>query len=209
MFSGIVETIGCITQTTDHAGCKDFVITTTEIPFSDIHMGDSIAVNGICLTVTAYYQHTQPQSHTVFHVTAVPETLKLTHLHQLKKGDAVNLERAMRADQRMGGHFVQGHIDGTGKIIDIQDESEDTHSALLVTIRASQAITRYTVPKGFITIDGMSITLIDTTPEYFTVTFIPHTISHTIVKHYTVGTCVNLEADILAKTVKKLLENYV
>ena len=135
-------------------------------------------------------------------MTTVPETLNVTNLNDLFEENLVNLERAMRLDQRMGGHFVQGHVDGMGEITNIQDEQ----GALRVTIHAPENITRYLVPKGFITIDGMSITLIDTMKTYFTITFIPHTIQTTLVKNYVKGTKVNLEADIFTKTIETLLK---
>lgn len=194
MFNGIVETIGHIESLVIDQGCKHFVIT-PEIPFLDLHSGDSVAVNGVCLTVTTYTDHH-------FSVTAVPETLSLTNLNSLLQGHVVNLERAMRLNQRVGGHFVQGHVDGMGEITNIQDEQ----GALRVTIQAPHAILRYAVPKGFIAIDGMSITLIDVTDDYFTVTFVPHTIQHTLVKHYHKGSIVNLEADIFSKTMAQLLQ---
>ncbi len=196
MFSGITETIGYIEKITSHEGCKDFIIK-PEIAFSDINNGDSIAVNGVCLTVTNFDTHS-------FSVTAVPETLKLTNLNDLSVNDAVNLERSLRVDQRLGGHFVQGHVDGIGKIIDIQEEQ----GALRVTIEAPENITIYLVHKGFITIDGMSITLIEPTKNHFSVTFIPYTIQNTLVKDYTIGARVNLEVDMFAKIIHQHLQNY-
>ncbi len=187
MFSGITETIGKIEKITPHEGCKNFIII-PEKAFLDIHVGDSIAVNGVCLTVTEYNERS-------FSVTAVPETLRLTNLDALNVHDKVNLERAMRLDQRLSGHFVQGHVDDTGKIIDIKDEE----GALRVTIQAPASITKYLIHKGFIAIDGMSITLIDPAQDHFIVTFIPHTIQNTLVTNYTVGALVNLEVDMLAK----------
>lgn len=196
MFSGIVETLGMIQKITPHQGCKDFIIT-PNMPFLDLNIGDSVAVNGICLTVIQDDKKS-------FTVTAVPETLQLTNLNNLKENIEVNLERAMRLDQRIGGHLVQGHVDGVGEITHVDDEQ----GALRVTIQASQTILAYLIPKGFIAIDGMSITLIDVNNDYFTVTFIPHTIQNSLVKCYNVGTQVNLEVDMLAKMVKKLLKNY-
>lgn len=194
MFSGITETLGYIEKITQHQGCKDFVIV-PELRFSDIQIGDSVAVNGVCLTVTQYDRNQ-------LSVTAVPETLRLTNLDNLAEKQCVNLERAMRVEQRLSGHFVQGHVDGMGTITDIQDEQ----GALRVTIYAPASITTYLVPKGFIAIDGMSITLIDTTNDYFTVTFIPHTMETTLVKNYTLGTKVNLEVDMFAKMIKKMIQ---
>lgn len=193
MFSGITETIGRIEKIKSHQGCKDFIIT-SEKKLDDINIGDSIAVNGVCLTVTGYDKKS-------FAVTAVPETLNLTNLNTLDSQDKVNLERAMRLDQRLSGHFVQGHVDGVGKIIDIQDEQ----GALRVKIQAPHAIMVYLTHKGFIAIDGMSITLIDPSNDHFTVTFIPHTIQNTLVKGYTAGTLVNLEVDMFAKIIHQQL----
>ena len=196
MFSGITETIGHIEKISSQEGCKDFIIK-PDIQFSDIQNGDSIAVNGICLTVTSHDEYS-------FSVTAVPETLNLTNLNQLTVKDKVNLERSMRVDQRLGGHFVQGHVDGMGKITDIQKEE----GALRVTFEAPENITRYLIHKGFITIDGMSITLIEPTKQHFTVTFIPYTIQNTLVKDYTIGKHVNLEVDMFAKIIHQHLQNY-
>lgn len=196
MFSGITETIGHIEKITSHEGCKDFIIH-PHILFTDIQNGDSIAVNGVCLTVTKHDIKS-------FSVTAVPETLNLTNLNVLAINDKVNLERSMRADQRLGGHFVQGHVDGMGKIVEIQEEQ----GALRVKIEAPQNISAYLIHKGFIAIDGMSITLIEPTKENFTVTFIPYTIQNTLVKDYTIGTQVNLEVDMFAKIIHQHLLNY-
>lgn len=189
MFGGITETLGTIQSIIQNQGCKDFVIAPQK-PFLDINTGDSIAVNGVCLTVTEYNDHT-------FSATAVPETLNITNLELSKIQDSVNLERSMRVDQRLGGHFVQGHVDGMGKITDIQDEQ----GALRVTIQVPPSIAHYLIPKGFIAIDGMSITLIEVTDEYFTVTFIPHTMQTSLVKNYKIGTQVNIEVDMFAKMI--------
>lgn len=195
MFSGITETIGHVEKITSQKGCKDFIIR-PEIPFLDIKDGDSIAINGVCLTVTKHDLNN-------FSVTAVPETLKLTNLNKLIINDKVNLERSMRVDQRLGGHFVQGHVDGMGKISDIKEEE----GALRVTFEAPESISHYLTHKGFITIDGMSITLIEPTKKHFTVTFIPYTIQNTLVKDYTIGTHVNLEVDMFAKIIHQHLQN--
>jgi riboflavin synthase len=193
MFSGITETIGTIEKITPNQGCKDFLIT-PEVSFSDINNGDSISVNGVCLTVTEHDEKS-------FSATAVPETLNLTNLNTLIPKNKVNLERSMRVDQRLGGHFVQGHVDGMGKIIDIQEEQ----GALRVVIEAPKAITSYLVHKGFIAIDGMSITLIDPNDKNFSITFIPYTIQNSLVKYYTIGAHVNLEVDMFAKMIHQQL----
>jgi riboflavin synthase len=197
MFSGIVEGLGTIIQLSLSEGCKHFVIA-PEQPFDDLTVGDSVSVNGVCLTVTSFTSDT-------FHVTAVPETLRLTNLDYLAEGEKVNLERAMKLNARVGGHYVQGHVDGTGEILEIE---HDNSNALLVKIGMPQAFAKYMVNKGYIAIDGMSITIINATPEWFTVTFIPHTQAVTVVNQYKKGTKVNLEVDMAAKQLEKLLGAY-
>ena len=152
MFNGIVEATGYIENVQADEGCKHFIIRSTTL-FSDIHINDSIAVNGVCLTVT----HIEGF---IFHVTAVPETLRLTNLDVLTIGSSVNLERAMQYHARVSGHYSQGHVDGMGKILAIQQEG----AALIVKIGLSTSLTKYIVNKGYITLDGMSITVIQTMP---------------------------------------------
>lgn len=193
MFSGIVETIGIIQSITLLTDCIQFVIS-PQIPFHDVAIGDSIAVNGVCLTVTQLTENS-------FSVTAVPETLRITNLSQLTNNSIVNLERSLKLNARLGGHYVQGHVDGMAEIIDLK--KEDT--AWLVTFKFSFSFAKYIVNKGYITIDGMSITIIDVIEDTFTVTFIPHTQQATIVHQYQLGSKVNIEVDIISKYVEKLL----
>lgn len=195
MFSGIVETIGQITATHIEDGCKHFTFKPA-ILFNDVKIGDSVSVNGVCLTVTQCTADT-------FNMTAVPETLRLTNLGKLNQGDIVNLERSITMATRIGGHQVQGHVDGTGTIIDIQ---QDNSTALLVKIAIDTNLAKYIVNKGYITLDGMSITVIDVTPTWFTVTFIPHTQAVTIVNQYKISDVINIEVDILAKYLEKWLQ---
>ena len=197
MFTGIVST-GHIIETTTKDDCQHFAITPTT-PLAHYNIGDSIAINGVCLTITH-------QQENILYVSAVPETLRLTNLSQLKAGSEVNLEAALTPSTSMGGHYVQGHIDVTGRVLEIK---QDGASALLVKISLSEPLAKYVVKKGFIAIDGMSITVIDAEADWFSVTFIPHTIENTLVKHYQVGTLVNLEMDLLAKYVEKLLRNKI
>lgn len=196
MFTGIVETTGRIIDIQSKNDCKTFLISPNQ-KWRDYQKGESIAVSGVCLTVENFDEKT-------FTVTAVPETLRLTNLDQLKVGDEINLERAMLSNTRVGGHYVQGHVDGFGEIIDIQKEGD---SALLVTIKISPTLAQFLINKGFIALDGMSITIVRADVDQFTVTFIPYTIEHTIVKNYRVGTSINIEVDMLAKYVQKMLEN--
>ncbi len=193
MFSGIVECIGFITAIILNDGCKQFTIQ-PEIPFDDLNIGDSVCVNGICLTVTHF-------TNTDFNVTVVPETLRVTNLDNLVINDPVNLERSLKLGQRLGGHYVQGHVDGVGEILSI---TPDHSSALLVKISLPKKLTNYLVNKGYITIDGMSITIIEAAEEWFTVTFIPHTQAVTVTNQYRVGHTVNLEADIVGKYIEKI-----
>lgn len=197
MFSGIVETTGLITHIHLEDGCKHFSISPVTL-FDDIIIGDSIAINGICLTVTHF-------TDTTFHVTAVPETLRLTNLNDLNVNDIVNLERSLKMGDRIGGHNVQGHVDGCGQVAEMH---YDDSTALLIKFSIPEKLSRYIVAKGYITIDGMSITVIDTGLDWFTVTFIPHTQAVTNIKHYAVGKSVNLEVDILGKYIEKMLGAY-
>lgn len=194
MFSGIVETIGKVTELRVEDGCKHFVIAPTA-PFSQLTLGESIAVNGVCLTVTKF-------TDTTFHVTAVPETLNLTNLNTLIVGSLVNLERSITLSTRLGGHYVQGHVDAMGEILDIQQADKQV---LLVKIGIPEKLDKYIVNKGYITLDGMSITVIESAPTWFTVTFIPHTQEVTIIKEYTIGSMINIEVDMMGKYIEKLL----
>ncbi|OAI49757.1 hypothetical protein AYO45_02135 [Gammaproteobacteria bacterium SCGC AG-212-F23] len=195
MFSGIVETIGILCGLRWHEDCLVLTIL-PKIMFQDIMVGDSIAVNGVCLTVTALFENTME-----FHV--VPETLRLTCFSELVLNSEVNLERSLEANARIGGHYVQGHVDGIGEIIALQ---QDGKGALLVTMTVPSTMTKYIVKKGYITIDGMSITVVDVKDDKVTVTFIPHTQQVTCVKHYQIGSKINIEVDILGKYVEKFLE---
>lgn len=195
MFSGIVETIGFI-QNVLHMNEGLILQIKPLISFSDIKVGDSIAVNGVCLTVTTFDSAT-------FTVTLVPETLRCTNLQSVTMNQAVNLERSLRADSRIGGHFVQGHVDAITEILDLQTEGD----AWLVKMSLPSHLHPYVVNKGFITLDGMSITVIETTTHWFTVTFIPHTQHHTITQHYQIGSKINIEVDMLGKYIEKLMRN--
>ncbi len=198
MFSGIVSAIGTIQHILTHLDSIDFIICVPGT-FTDLTIGESIAVNGVCLTVTHF-------SSNCIHVTAVPETLRLTNLGGLKENSIVNLERSITLNTRLGGHYVQGHVDAVGEILAIETEGE---AALLVKISLPETLAKYVVRKGFITLDGMSITVIDVTPNYFTVTFVPHTQQVTIVKQYHIGQPINLEVDIVSKYLEKLMANSI
>jgi len=134
-------------------------------------------------------------------VDLAPETLRRTNLGDLAPGDPVNLERALTPTSRMGGHFVQGHIDATGAVVDCRPEGE----AVLVGFRAPPEVMRYLVPKGFVAVDGVSLTVVDVGAGTFRISYIPHTLAHTTAGGYRPGARVNLEPDILAKTVERLI----
>lgn len=188
MFSGIVERIGWIQACEKQSG--NLVLELDhQGTFSDLRLGDSVAVNGVCLTVT----HIEPL---FFRVCVVPETLRLTNLAYCEKGQAVNLERSLKYGDRIGGHYVQGHIDGVGEMLRL---AQDGENALLVTVAADEALLSAVIVKGYIAVDGMSLTVIDKTRTHFSVTLIPHTRLHTIAQYYQVGMKVNLEMDIFIK----------
>lgn len=197
MFSGIVEAVSRLLLITLLSDSKVLVIE-RPVFFTDLTIGDSIAVNGVCLTVTQFDAHS-------FSVTAVPETLGRTNLNALIVGDVVNLERAMRMDGRLGGHFVQGHVDALGTVLDCQPVD---NVARLLTVAYPASLSRYIVSKGFIALDGMSVTIIDVTDTWFTVTLIPHTLEATISHQYEITTRINLEVDMIAKYIEKMLGVY-
>jgi riboflavin synthase len=193
MFSGIVEETGCIEQIAQRPGGTTLTIRAQQV-LEDTRIGASIAINGACLTVVHHTTNT-------FDVEMAPETLRKTALGQCRPGDTVNLERPLAANGRIGGHIVQGHVDATGEVMAMQPDGE----GVLVTFRAPVDLLKYIVPKGYIAVDGMSLTVVDTGPDWFTISFISHTRAVTIVRNYVPGRRVNLEVDILGKYVEKLL----
>ncbi|MCD8187621.1 MAG: riboflavin synthase [Ruminococcus sp.] len=194
MFTGIVEEIGTV-RAVRQGSSSSFIEIQADKIFEDIHIGDSIAVNGVCLTVTEY-------SGNVFKADVMNETLRRSSLGGLRSGGHVNLERAMAANGRFGGHIVSGHIDGTGTISKIK--SDDI--ANWYTIAADSAILRYIVEKGSVAIDGISLTVAAVTDADFSVSVIPHTASQTILSEKRAGDIVNLENDIVGKYVEKLIQ---
>lgn len=196
MFNGIVETTASVLAVENNNDCKQLILAPT-LPFSDLSLGESIAVNGVCLTVTHFNQST-------FSVTVVPETLKLTNLSQLKMNDEVNIERSMQAHARISGHYVQGHVDNMGILLELKPVAPAS-PALLAKVSLPNELAKYVVKKGYISLDGMSITVIDTGPDYFTVTFIPHTQAVTIIKNYQIGQSINIEVDMMSKYIEKLM----
>lgn len=194
MFTGIVEAIGTVVQIDVEEDRVDLVVRVTP-EFSGVKVGDSVAISGCCLTVTAV-----DGARLSFQV--VPETLRLTSLGARAPGDRVNLERAMRADARFDGHIVQGHVDGTGRIRSIRRAGSD----VLLRTECGSELARQLVPRGSITLDGVSLTVIDPDASGFTVALIPHTLAVTTLGERQVGDGVNLELDVLGKYVLRYLE---
>lgn len=193
MFTGIIEEIGEIRQI--RMGSTSCVLTVAAKKIlSDVHIGDSIAVNGTCLTVCRFDGGS-------FTADVMPETMRRTNLGKLAPGSPVNLERAMAANGRFGGHIVSGHVDGTGMVKSLHREE----NAVWVTIAADTAILRYIVEKGSIAVDGISLTVARVTAQDFAVSVIPHTGEETTLLYRKPGDVVNLECDIIAKYVEKLL----
>lgn len=196
MFTGIIEEIGTVKSIRKGAASALLTIEAS-IVLEDVHQGDSIAVNGVCLTVTDFTKNT-------FTADVMHETLNRSSLGFLRPKSPVNLERAMKADGRFGGHIVAGHIDGTGTIADIKKDD----NATWYTIKAPAPIMRYIIEKGSIAIDGISLTVADVTKDSFRVSIIPHTSAETTLFARKTGDTVNLENDCIGKYVEKLLQPY-
>ncbi len=193
MFTGIIEEVGTVLSV-NRNGSSSFIQIKADKVLEDVHLGDSIAVNGVCLTVTKFEKG-------IFQADVMNETLKRSSLGSLKNGSPVNLERAMSAEGRFGGHIVSGHIDGTGIIKDIKNDG----IAVWYTVSADSDIMRYIVEKGSIAIDGISLTVAKVTDTDFSVSIIPHTAEQTILSTKKTGDIVNLENDIIAKYIEKLI----
>ena len=191
MFTGIVEEVGRVSGLDDYR----FVINAENV-LSDVKIGDSISVNGACLTVVEFDERS-------FAVDLAPETLRRTSLGEAGPGSAVNLERALAASDRMGGHIVQGHVDGTGSITGLTPEAD----CYIMEIEAPDSLVPYIVEKGFIAVDGISLTVVQRAERRFTISLIPFTMQNTNLHEKSVGDRVNLEADILAKYVESLLQS--
>lgn len=196
MFTGIIEEIGTI-QSIQITGNSAILTIKADTILSDIHIGDSIAVNGICLTVTSFSSY----SNGCFCADIMHETLNRSSLKTLSPKSPVNLERAMCANGRFGGHIVTGHIDGIGKIRSTKRDS----NAVWYTIDTKPSILRYIVEKGSIAIDGISLTVAAVQKDNFQVSIIPHTLSKTTLSYKQSGDIVNLENDCIGKYVERLL----
>ncbi|MFO7818704.1 MAG: riboflavin synthase [Halanaerobacter sp.] len=193
MFTGIVEELGEVKNI--QRSSQSIILTIkAEKVLEDIKLGDSIATNGVCLTVTDFNERK-------FSVDVAPETMRKSNLGNLSIRDDVNLERALRLKDRLGGHLVSGHIDGTGKISAKQRED----NAVLITITPEPELLKYIISEGSIAVDGISLTVADLTDNSFTVSIIPHTNQLTTLSQKKVGNIVNLETDMIGKYVERML----
>lgn len=195
MFTGIIEGVGRLAARQPQGGDIRFTFATGSLPFADVQLGESIAVNGVCLTVVAFDAAS-------FQADASTETLALTTLGALAEGAALNLERAMRPSDRLGGHLVSGHVDGLGSVLSIHDDAR----AQRWRFAAPPALLRYIAKKGSICVDGVSLTVNEVDDAGFEVALIPHTVAHTAFAQTAVGAAVNLEIDLVARYVERLLQ---
>lgn len=194
MFTGIIEAIGSIRALTPKGGDVRAYVETGKLDLSDVKLGDSIAVNGVCLTAVDL-----PGDG--FWADVSRETLACTAFIDLKAGSKVNLEKALTPTSRLGGHLVSGHIDGVGEIIARADNAR----AVQFTIRAPRELAKYIAHKGSITVDGTSLTVNSVNGAEFELTIVPHTLAETIMVDYRAGRLVNLEVDLLARYLERLL----
>ncbi len=188
MFSGIVEEVGRLTS----ASSKGLVISASKV-LQETEPGASIAVNGVCLTVTGLDDRSVS-------VDVMPETLKLSNLGRLKRGDEVNLERSLALGDRIGGHLVQGHVDATGRVALVRQED----GAVLLEIETPPELMRYIVAKGFIAVDGISLTVVARSSSSFQVSIVEFSLKHSNLGRRRAGDAVNLEVDVIAKYVEQL-----
>jgi len=190
LFTGIVEEVG--TATLVEEGRLSFA---SRHALQELAIGDSISVNGACLTITSIEEE-------VFSVDVMPETLRRTNLVDLKVGDPVNLEKPLTLSSRLGGHIMQGHVDGRGRVLSVTPEGD----AMIMEIEAPTDLMRYIVAKGFIGVDGASLTVMDRREETFTVSLVSYTWENTTLRERNPNDWVNLEVDILAKYVEQLIK---
>ncbi len=193
MFTGLIEEVGKVHNLQKGKNSMILTIDCHKI-LDDAKIGDSISINGVCLTVTDLSAHQ-------FSVDVMPETMKSTTLHELKKGAKVNLERAMAAGGRFGGHFVSGHVDGTGVIQSMKREE----NAIYIYIQVPEELIKYFMMKGSVAVDGTSLTVFDVKKNAFMISLIPQTADDTIIASKSPGSKVNIECDMIAKYVQNLM----
>ncbi|MCK5359497.1 MAG: riboflavin synthase [Gammaproteobacteria bacterium] len=195
MFTGIIAAIGTVSRLQENGGDARISINTGTLDLSDTVLGDSIAVNGVCLTAVSLDKQN-------FEADISAESLSRTSLGQLSAGSQVNLELAMRADSRFGGHIVSGHVDGLGKITNISSAGE----SILLRVQLADDLACYVAEKGSVTIDGVSLTVNAVQLNDFEVNIVPHTQQETIIKQYKQGSHVNVEVDIIARYLERMLQ---
>ena len=195
MFTGIIECTGPLARSEPRGGDLRLVIDAPALDFSDVAIGDSISVSGVCLTAVDLGEH-------AFAVDASNETLALTTLGALRSGDAVNLEKALRLSDRLGGHLVSGHVDGVGRIVSIEPDARSQRWL----IEAPTELARYIAAKGSICVDGVSLTVNTVESARFSVNLIPHTVEVTTFAQRKPGDRVNLEVDMMARYLERLLQ---
>ena len=194
MFTGLVEEVGRVTRIEPRSGgCRIWIAATRVL--EDTHPGDSMAVDGCCLTATAIEGG-------AFAMDVVPETLRRTTLGSWRVGEEVNLERPLRLEERLGGHLVQGHVDGVGEVTAVIEEGEGRR----ITFALPEALARFVAEKGSIGVDGVSLTVAGCAGTSFEIAYIPHTLRATVAGRYAPGRRVNLEVDLVARYVARLLE---
>ena len=196
MFTGIIEEVGRVASVEELGGGRRLTLAATFA--SELRVDQSVAVNGACQTVVAHDAET-------FSVVAVEETLAKTNFGGLKADDRVNLERAMRPDGRLDGHFVQGHVDATGEVVGVEKLAD----SWLVRVRYPERFAPYLIPVGSITLDGISLTVARLEDEALTVAIIPHTWTHTTISDWQPGRAVNLEFDLIGKYVVRAMQHGV
>ncbi|NUS38091.1 MAG: riboflavin synthase [Lysobacter sp.] len=194
MFTGLIEGVGRLAAREARGGDARLLIEVGSLPFDAVALGESIAVNGVCLTVVAF-------GATSFEADASNETLALTTLGSLAPGRPLNLERAMRPSDRLGGHLVSGHVDGIGRVLSVVDDAR----AQRWRFAAPASLLRYIAQKGSVCVDGVSLTVNAVDGEGFEVALVPHTLAHTAFGATAVGDAVNLEVDLVARYVERLL----
>lgn len=196
MFTGLVQGVGRLAAREAVGGDVRLRVAVGTLPFAAVELGESIAINGVCLTVVGF-------DATSFSADASNETLAVTTLGALPVDAALNLERALRADERLGGHFVSGHVDGTGTVLRVVPDGRAQHW----TLSTPRQLSRYLAQKGSICVDGVSLTVNAADADSFEVALIPHTLAQTAFGRTSVGDRVNLEVDLVARYVERLLES--
>jgi riboflavin synthase len=194
MFTGIIEAKGKIKSLVNHGDDIRLTVETGKLDMSDVALGDSIATNGVCLTVVDFGEH-------YYSVDVSSETIKHTGFANYSNGSSVNLEKAMRADTRFGGHIVSGHVDGVGEVVSVTDHQRYVE----IWVKAPDELAKYIAHKGSITVDGVSLTVNEVKGASFMLWLIPHTLQETVIGSYKKGSKVNLEVDVIARYLERLM----